>query len=405
MRNKVLTWFVLFTILTVTFCLIPSTALAFYYDNPAEEAFTTTRFELLIPQFNLGAKNNLFNLNNLNIDLTDPDVKDKFLNQMGGGIFRADLTSQLKMGLTIGRFSLHLRPWAAGSFRLSPAIPELIFVGYGPDKNGADRVYNLAGSKINGLTAVSLDVQYGHPIRLDRDSELGVGINLRYIKGLAMCNSELTSGTLKVNKMGEAQLHTEGRYLYADFSEESEGNFSLSNLPGTGFLADLGVSYAKDRIRAGLVLKNIGAITWKNVTEGTVSYDGEVTLGREGLELTDAEPVEEEETGTSYTTNIPLVLQVQGSYRFLDPLYCYLGMETGFSDGWGISNSPRLWTGLEWKPRHLIRMAGGVSYHERHFNYNALLELRLFCLWANLELDWMHDFGGLNASAMLALHF
>jgi len=80
-------------------------------------------------------------------------------------------------------------------------------------------------------------------------------------------------------------------------------------------------------------------------------------------------------------------------------------METGFSDGWGISSSPRIWTGLEWRPRHLIRMAGGVAYHDRHFNYNALLELRLLCFWANLKLDWMHDFGGFNASAMFALHF
>lgn len=408
MRHKICSWFVLLIVLTVTFGLLPASASSFYYDNPAEEAFSKTKFELLIPQLSLGAKNNLFNLNNLNIDLTDPAVKEQFLNQMAGGIFKTDLNGQLKAGLTIGRFSLHFNSWATGSFRLAPAIPELIFVGYGPVDNDTNRYYELAGTKVNGLSAISLDLKYGHPIRLTRDSELGVGVTLRFVKGFAMTNLEVTSGTLKVDRMGTPGVTMAGQYTMVIPESESEdlsiGDF-FNNPPGSGLLFDIGASYSRDRWRAGVALKNIGAITWKNVEQGTYTYNGEVEVGPEGPELIEDNFTENETVLSTYRTSLPVVLQAQGSYRFLGPLYCHLGMETGFSDGWGISSSPRIWTGLEWRPRHLIRMAGGVAYHDRHFNYNALLELRLLCFWANLKLDWMHEFGGLNASAMLALHF
>ncbi len=399
MRKRI---FSLLLIVTIALCAFPSVAWGFYYDNPAEEAFSTTRFELLIPQITLGARNNLFNLDNINIDLTKPEAKDKFLSQMKGGYFKSDFSSELKTGLTIGRFSLHLHPWATGSFRLAPGIPELVFVGYGPNDDGTSKTYDLAGTKVNGLAALSLDLKYGHPIPLQDGSQLGVGVTFRFIKGLAMADSEVTSGTLRVDQTGEATLNAESRYLYTDLPE---GEVSFNNSSGAGFLTDLGVSYTKDRWRAGLALKNIGAIKWKNLQQGTYTYDGEVTTGPDGPEFSEDNATTTETVISKYTLSLPLVLEAQGSYHWLESLYCHLGMETGFADGWGISSSPRLWTGLEWKPRHLVRMAGGISYHDKHWDYNALLELHLFCLWANVQLGWVHQLGGFNASTMLALHF
>ena len=270
----------------------------------------------------------------------------------------------------------------------------------------------MAGTKVNGLAGVSLDFKYGRPIRLDRHSELGVGVTLRYVKGLTMANSEVTSGYLtSFDQEGKSKVKLDGRSQIAQPPGSNGNDFSFGDFfsasAGSGFLADLGVAYSRDPWRAGLVLKNIGAITWKNVEQRTYSYDGTVTTGPDGPEFNkdQSQSTEEVTVLSSYKTSLPLVLQAQGSYRFLGSFYGHLGIETGLGDGWGISSSPRLWTSLEWKPRRLIRMAGGISYQERHLNYNALLELRLFCLWLNLKLDWMHDFGGLNASTMLALHF
>lgn len=384
-------------------------ASGFYYDNPGEEAFSKTKFELLLPDVTFGAKNNLFSLENINIDLTRPGAKDKFLGQMSKGYFKTDLYSQLKAGLTIGRFSLHLRPWASGSFRLAPGISELVFVGYGPEKNGAPKTYNLTGSKLNGLAAYSLDLKYGHPIPLSADSTLGVGATFRYVQGLAMFHSEVKSGALTVDEMGDNTFNLKGEYLYAtppgsDGEEFTFGDL-LSNPPGKGFLLDLGVVYDEDPFRAGLVLKNIGFLKWQNVEEGIIEGGGKVKTGPEGPEFFEEEKVSEEKTLTNYTMTVPIVLQLQGSYRFFKNLYWHLGMETGLSDGWGISASPCLQTGLEWRPRHLIRLAGDLAYHDRHFNYQALLELRLLCFWFRFQLGWVDQFSGVNAAGMFALHF
>ena len=116
MRCKGLYWSILFTVTMLITSLFSTTAYGFYYDNPAEEAFSTTKFELVIPQISLEAKNNLFTLENLNIDLTDPAAKEQFFNRMAGGTFRADFHSQLNTGLTIGRSLSICVPGPAGPY-------------------------------------------------------------------------------------------------------------------------------------------------------------------------------------------------------------------------------------------------------------------------------------------------
>ncbi|HHW12445.1 MAG TPA: hypothetical protein GXX33_05525 [Firmicutes bacterium] len=397
-------------ILVVTGLLAVSAAPArgFTYDNPAEEAFTKTHFELLLPEMAVGAKNNLFTLSNINIDLTNPGTKADFLGQMSGGQFKADFTSQLKTGLTIGRFSAYLRPFATGSLRLASGLPELVLVGYGSHDNGTNKVYNLAGTKANSLAGVALDFKYGHPVKLADGSTLGIGVTFHYIKGLAMFDAEITSGTLTVDQIGDSTIRTKGQCYYVDLPVAENGadlGSFFTNTPGSGFLLDLGVAYERDRIHAGLVLKNIGALKWRTVNQASISYEGAVETGPEGTEFLGDDPVTEEKTISDYTMGLPLVLQIHGSYQLYKSLYWNVGMETGFADGWGISSVPCLQTGLEWRPGRWIRLAADISYHDRHFNYNTLLELQLFFLWTRFQLGWTHEMGGLNAAAMLALHF
>ncbi|HBL35940.1 MAG TPA: hypothetical protein DDZ55_03930, partial [Firmicutes bacterium] len=191
--------------------------------------------------------------------------------------------------------------------------------------------------------------------------------------------------------------------------DDEDGNLDVGALfqspPGSGVLVDLGVAYEKDRLHAGLALKNIGALTWRKICQETFSYEGAVDTGPDGAEFSEGEPVTDETVLYNYTMSIPIVLQIQGSYQVFKNVYWHLGMETGFGDGWGISSSPCFQTGMEWRPQHLVRLAGDLAYHNRHLNYQALCELRLFCLWTCFQVGWIHDLGGLNGSAMLALHF
>lgn len=409
MRRKAIAGFVLFFVFTFSLISSARPVYGFYYDNPGEEAFSQIKFELTFPEVSFGAKNNLFRLENINSDLTRPGAKTKFLGEMADGSYKADFLSQLKAGLTVGRFSFQLRPWTAGSLRLAPGVPELIFVGYGPEENGTPKSYQLAGTKINELTAYSLDFKYGHPVPLNNGSTLGVGVTLRYVQGLAMGHTEIKNGTLEVDALGESTFHVKGKYVYTELPGSAREKFSFgdlfSNPQGSGVLLDLGLVYRQDPFSAGFALKNIGALKWKSVHQATYEGEGEIRCGPDGSEFYENTIVNEEKILTNYTMTLPIVLQLHGSYRFYKNLYWHLGMETGFSDGWGISASPCLQMGLEWRPRRLIRLAGDLAYHEQHLNYQALLELKLLCFWLRFQAGWVDQFHGFNAAGMFALHF
>ena len=50
--------------------------------------------------------------------------------------------------------------------------------------------------------------------------------------------------------------------------------------------------------------------------------------------------------------------------------------------------SKRGWSGV---PRHLLRLAGNLSYQDGTLGYDGLVELRLFFFWLNLHLGWVGE--------------
>ena len=396
---------VAFTLIFIICCTAGS-AWGFTYDNPAEAAFSNTRFELVLPYISFGGHNNLFTVNDLDLDLDQPGVKADILARLDENDFDTNFATELKAGLTIGRFSLQVRPFASGSAQMDYGLPKLILLE--TDRTNAD--HNLVGSKLNALTGTSLDLTYGHPFTLSSNSHLGVGVTLRYVRGYSLVKAEVTRGTVVFNKedLEKTELDVEYRSLHTEFPDKDPTSASqliqslFQNPSGTGFLADLGVVYDHDRFRAGLALKNIGVIKWNNLREDSYRCFGEIT--EDGFDI-DFEEQNKETRIPNYSLSLPLVLQAQGSYRLLGNLYWHLGMEKGFADGWGISSKPCYQTGLEWRPRHLLRLAGNLSYQDGALGYDGLVELHLFCFWLNLHLGWVGEGDGVYAAAMTALHF
>lgn len=398
-----------FLALFVLYC-ISAPAWGYVYDNPAEAAFSQTNFEFVFPYIFFSGQNNLLSINTLNKDFGHPDTKKELLAQLEEEPFILDFSSQLKAGLTIGRFSLHLRPFFTGSMRLPYGFSKYALLEPEEIKGYND----LSGTRMNGLTGISFDFNYGHPFPLTEDSELGVGVTFRYVQGYALADWEITDGKTYYDQdaLERTMLELNERYLYTDNIRKTDGELAnlFANPPGSGFLTDLGVVYNRDRLRAGLALKNIGVIKWKDVVQGTRYLREELGApsgdsGESGILGLISEECEEETVLPEYSLHLPPVLQVQGSYRLVDTLYYHLGMETGLADGWGISSKPSFHTGLEWRPRHLLRLAGGIGYHDGTFSYDGLLELRLFFLWLNLHLGWVGQGEGVHLAAMTALHF
>lgn len=391
--------------------LIPFPSLT---DNPAEATFAGTRFELLLlPEITLSAGNNLWNLDYIDADFTGAAgeaEKKKFLNQIKGTGFQGQFNSGARTGITIGRFSAHLHPWVSGSFNLGEALPVLLFDGL-----KAESEYSLSNLGVNGLAAAALDLSYAlRPLKLKNDASLGVGMTLRYLHGLAVAHAIIEEGKIVTNEYGESSYDiTEAIFLQgALFDEEEYPDFS-----GQGIFFDLGAVYRQDRWQAGLVLRNIGSMSWHGVEGKRLAepLTGDIiTGGPEGPEFAfdeDEELEYEAEDFNSYTHSLPLVLQVHGSYQVLRSLAVSAGLEKAMAGGWGYSSSPRLWTGVDWRPFRPLRLSGTIARQHAAWHYDTLLQLRLWALWFNFQFSWSgtgfspEKANGLAISLSTALHF
>ncbi len=374
-------------------------------DNPAEAAFAGTRFELVFPDISGSIGNNLFNLDYLNADFTGTEGekrKKEFLAQIDGTGFLLNYASHLQTGLTIGRFSLHLQPWVSGTFNISEGLPYLLFDGLTPNS-----VYSLSGLGGNGMAAAAVNLSYAHPFRLTDDASLGVGINLRYLYGLGVYEAQIKNGKIETNEIGETEYTISDALYY-------HGSIDDPGFSGQGIFFDLGALYRQDRWQAGLALRNIGRMRWQGITGERLTGEpltGRITGGPEGPEFPEEDLEYQAETFSDHSHSLPLVLQVHGSYQVLQSLAASAGMDKALKSGWGYSSKPRFWTSLDWRPFSLLHLGGTIARQGAMWQYQALLELRLWAWWLNLQAGWngtglfLEDINGLNISFSSAFHF
>src|SRR5690554_1636255 len=136
-----------------------------------------------------------------------------------------------------------------------------------------------------------------------------------------------------------------------------------------------------------------------------------ITGGPDGPEFPEEEPEYEAETFSSYSHSLPLVLQAHGSYQLLRSLAVSAGMDKALKSGWGYSSKPRFWTGLDWRPFGLLHLGGTVARQGAMWQYDTMLELRLWAWWLNLQAGWsgsgffLEKANGFNISLSSAIHF
>ncbi len=392
-----------------------------FSDNPANEAFAETRFELDLVDLSLVFKNNLFNLNNLNADLQDPEVKEEFLSRLGDGGFNANLGGDLKAGMRIGRVGLHVRPVVVGTAYTAEDVPELIF-------NGLDvnETYDLSGTRVDIMAALSFDVSHAFPVRLNDGSSLGFGITAHVMKGLAIIHAEIGELEITTDEIGNTSYHIKDAVFVAGPDENIAGDgeetlpgeeySEIGEAEGTGLLFDLGAVYRKGRFQAGVALKNIGAISWNGIHGGRYTEEeGDImTAGPNGPEFPDWEELGlEPEVFHSYTMKIPMIVEFEAAYQILPSLVWNAGISKGFDNGWGVSKVPRLSTGFVWSPVRILAVGGDVGLQGGYIDFEGLCELRLNPLNIGLRFGWSDnrinrfsdDSTGASASLTLGFRF
>jgi hypothetical protein len=355
--------------------------------NPAEAAFAGTKFELLlIPEFAFSAGNNLLNLKYADADFTGAAgeaEKKKFLNQIKGTGFLGQFNGGARVGMTIGRFSIHLHPWVSGSFNLGEALPFLLFDGL-----KADSEYSLNNLGANSLAAAALDLNYAfRPFKLKDDAFLAVAMTLRHLHGLGVGHAVIEEGKILTNEYGESSYEIGKAVFFHGMAGNDPG------YGGQGIFCDLGAIYRQNRWQAGVAVRNIGSMSWRGVKGQRLAEPlaGEIiTGGPEGpVFVFEEEEFEyQSEEFSSYTHSLPLVVEIHGSYQVLRSLAVSGGLEKAMASGWGYSSSPRLWAGVDWRPFRLLRLNGTIARQQAAWQYNTLLQLRLWALWLNLQFSW-----------------
>lgn len=227
-------------------------------------------------------------------------------------LFGAAFTSE-----KAGGFAFQMRDRAQVSSRFGPLTAELAFQGYRSDYFDllvlvtGDTVSNYANMSADSLALIALGVatqpqllsrvldgshlqaswyrehnfSYGRHLVRNEQLELGLGIGLKYLKGIAIVDIRSANGTASgfTAITPSADIDPQSGERRAD--APSIGGSLLSPKPaGSGFGADLGISaIINKKWKLGASVCNLGAITWTGNVY-TASDGSLVDLATSGLE-------------------------------------------------------------------------------------------------------------------------
>ena len=244
------------------------------------------------------------------------------------------------LGVSYDAYAFQVGAWAAGEVTVPKAPFELLLFG-----NELNRTYRLdqADGEGWGVTYVSFSgARFLKILNIhDHIVRLSVGGTLKYLKGFGYGEVVESSGYILTE---EHRLQLEGRVI----DRRAEG--------GSGFALDLGVAGAMDEHWTfGLGLINLGKMSWKDETirdESTFSADTlYVTKFTEEEEFEDV--VEHDHTKypvASFGTTFPAFLRLGVAYSGIEKLLLAGDYEQGLTEAPGVTTTPRISAGAEYRP-------------------------------------------------------
>jgi hypothetical protein len=221
--------------------------------------------------------------------------------------------------------------------------------------NGNASLPNVRIDDLEGATATAV-ASLGSSFAFPLGSEGGLGMNLRYLRGIGYAKVTEASGTLfslsSTGEMGaDARLTTE----YAT--------------GGNGIAADFGIAgIVGERLRWGAVLGNVGAMSWSRISIKDyslkvepfplVSATGSVTDF--SAQTRDALKEESREEGPREIW-LPPYARLSGAIQPWQPVMLTGEFQVGFGDGYGVSSIPELKLGSELRLLSWLPIRGGFA--------------------------------------------
>lgn len=329
--------------------------------------------------------------------LTEKDKSD-ILDRIQDG-WRFDTSFRCDVfGLSVGRVGVKHWVELASDFSLTQASFELLFRGTEVGKTIS--LDDLGGElRLLDVTAFS----YAHPIPSDalglggrlgrfRITELAVGATVKYIVGGAYAKLETPEGRLEFDEYvmhgnGEAWVETAGvTWNLGTDKEDEDPDFHAGKIGG-GFTLDLGAAAVLDNnltVSVGL-LNLVGGMTWDTDCERAVfSFQADsLNVVSVAEDTTDGDALYVS-SDTSYSigsfeSNVPAVLNVGVAYRLnmeenglfgihpspwlVKDVVVAMDWRQGFSNGLGVSTTPRIALGIENKTlKGVIPLRYGLAF-------------------------------------------
>lgn len=319
--------------------------------NPANLALPGSRK----PRFNLvsvgvGLQNNSFTLEHYNLyngeHLSETDKQD-ILSHVPGEGWRMNMGTEVQaLGFAIGNVAVTASGYAASDFGLSKDMLDLMLNG-----NEFERLYDIGTSFGEGWGASSFAVSIGLPTPMTWFKKSTFGISAKYLRGFAYGKVREASSTLITDIEG---LHGSGR-LVIDHA-----------LGGNGFALDVGMAaQVTDSWTMSMSLLN--AFNYINWSKDPKQFVYTFSVDSLALESSDDATIDslftdgKENVGIEpFSASQPAQLRL-GVAHTGRRLVLALDVAQGLRDGAGVSTTPRVAVGSEFRVIDLLPLRGGIA--------------------------------------------
>lgn len=321
--------------------------------NPANLGLSGERnFNLNLISFGVGFHNNSFSKKQYDLYngsyLTEQDKQD-ILSTIPAQGLRVDFDTEVQaMGLSFGQFAFTVTGFASSDFTLSKDLVDLFLNG-----NELDRVYSINSTAGEGWGMSSFGLSAGFPVAISVPfvSEFSVGGTFKYLRSFGYgkvreANTSFVTGIDGLIGSGRVEI---------DYAKG-----------GSGVGVDLGAAaVVMHDWHVGLTVRNIlNYINWNSEPERFI-YAFEIdSLNVKRVEDSDIDSVfvDSDETVAidPFTTSLPQELRI-GVARNMGSILFAVDVVQGLKRSAGVSTTPKLAVGSEWRPVRFLPLRAGFS--------------------------------------------
>lgn len=309
----------------------------------------------LLPQLNLSLGNNVMSFGELagllSTQTLDSQAVDRILHTLPptGWQFLFDGGTTLALSMPRAHTGIFLQAMADTKGVIVPR--DIVALAL----NGNVTVPNVSIDSLQGATATAV-ASVGSSFAYPMGKHASMGMNLRYLRGLAYGRVREARGTLLA-------VDDSGKYS-ADARLETEWATG-----GNGIAADLGVAGVfGDRLRWGATLGNLGLMAWKQMDVSTYTVkvepfslvDASGNLADMGAATRDALSESRRQEGPTEMV-LPPYLRLAAAFHPVEPLLVSGEVQLGYGDGFGVSRIPELRLGSEMRLLNWLPVRGGLA--------------------------------------------